>query len=219
MLRRIFKILLFLLVLPYVLTPIYVFIHPPSTLMLEGILTFHKVERDWVGLERISPALIKAVVAAEDSAFCTHHGFDLKQMEKSLRQAEARNRPLKGASTISQQLAKNLFLWHGRSWIRKFLEAPLTLWIELLWPKSTIMETYLNTAEWGDGIYGAEAAAQHYFGVSARALSYAQAVQLATSLPNPIERNAGHPGPAQRQMARQLMGRLKFNAPDVSCLR
>jgi monofunctional biosynthetic peptidoglycan transglycosylase len=208
-----------LLFLPYALALIYPFMRPPSTLMLADWVSFHKVERQWVPLKSISPQLITAVVTAEDGAFCEHWGIDFRQMEKSIEKAQARNKPVKATSTITQQLAKNLFLWQGRSWMRKALEVPLTLWLELTWRKAWILEAYLNVAEWGEGVYGIEAAARHYYGTSAASLSSTQAALLAKTLPNPHERNPIHPGPAQAMMAGQLVFRMEHSAPDLSCIR
>ncbi len=209
--------LLFLL-LPYGLALVYPFMRPPSTLMLADIATFHLPKRQWVPLSKISPHLITAVVSAEDGAFCDHYGIDFKQVEKSIEKAEATNRPVRGSSTITQQLAKNLFLWQGRSWTRKILEAPLTFWLELTWRKTWILEAYLNVVEWDDHVYGIEAAARHYYGTSAASLSTTQAAMLATTLPNPRERSPVRPGPTQKAMAGQLLGRMQHAAPDLSCL-
>lgn len=216
--HRLLKILLFIVLLPYGLSVPYQFIHPPSTLMLYDLLRLDLPERDWVPLSKISPNLKRAVVTAEDSAFCSHWGFDFKQMGKSIERAERSDRAVRATSTITQQLAKNLFLWHGRSWLRKLLEIPLTLWLELTWSKPRILETYLNIAEWDEGIYGAEAAARFHFGTSAASLNTVQAALLATSLPNPIQRSASRPGSTQTAMAAQLVGRMHFNGADISCI-
>jgi monofunctional biosynthetic peptidoglycan transglycosylase len=138
----------------------------------------------WVDLDHVSPQLPIAVVAAEDQNFQTHHGFDLGAISTVLARRGQAGR-MRGASTISQQLAKNLFLWDGRSWLRKGIEAYYTLAIELLWSKRRILEVYVNVVEFGDGIYGAQAAAQRFFGISAAKLSARQAAALASVLPNP----------------------------------
>ena len=217
--QKIILALLLFLLLPYGLALIYPFMRPPSTLMLADIATFHLPKRQWVPLDRISPQLITAVVTAEDGAFCEHFGIDFKQVGKSIEKAQARGRAPKGASTITQQLVKNLFLWQGRSWLRKALEVPLTFWLELTWRKTWILEAYLNVAEWDDGVYGIETASRHYYGISAASLSAKQAALLATTLPNPYERNPVRPGPAQAMMAGQLAFRMQHNAPDLSCIR
>ena len=156
----------------------------------------------WVSWDEISPHLRIAVVAAEDQKFPTHHGFDLQAISHALRDGDG---PQRGASTISQQVAKNLFLWPGRSVLRKGLEAYFTLWIEALWPKRRILETYLNVAEFGPGIFGAEAASRDFFGTSARALSPEQASLLAAVLPSPKRWSAARPSPWVRDRARAIL--------------
>jgi monofunctional biosynthetic peptidoglycan transglycosylase len=146
------------------------------------------VERPWVGIDAISPNLQRAVVAAEDANFCLHWGFDLNAIRTVIEAGEAR-----GASTISQQTVKNAFLWHGRSWLRKALEAVLTPVMEALWSKRRVLEVYLNVIEFDEGVFGAEAAAQHHFGVSAADLTLRQASLLAAVLPAPQQRSASRP--------------------------
>jgi monofunctional biosynthetic peptidoglycan transglycosylase len=157
---------------------------PPTPLMLMRTATGGGMTRDRVPLSAVSPHLRAAVVAAEDNLFCVHRGFDLGSLQDALDDWEAGKRA-RGASTLSMQTAKNLFLWPGRSLLRKGLEAYATVWLELLWPKSRIAEAYLNIAEWGPGIFGAEAAAHTYFGTSADRLSRRQAALMAAVLPNP----------------------------------
>ncbi|MEM1383993.1 MAG: monofunctional biosynthetic peptidoglycan transglycosylase [Pseudomonadota bacterium] len=158
------------------------------------------LSRDWRDLEAMSPEMARAVVAAEDARFCQHYGLDFEAIEKALEEREAGGR-LRGASTLTQQVAKNVFLWHGRSFLRKGLEAGFALTIEVLWPKHRIVEVYLNVAEFGPGVFGAEAAAQHHFGRGAEALTLRQASRLAAALPNPKERDPGNPGPWMRNRA------------------
>lgn len=146
------------------------------------------IERDWVGLEEMPPDLARAVLAAEDANFCDHWGFDLKAIEQALT-ANAKGRRVRGASTVSQQVAKNVFLWQGRSWLRKGLEAGFTVLIETIWTKRRIVEVYLNVAEFDEGVFGAQAAARHYFGRDAAALTLAQAARLAAVLPDPKGRD------------------------------
>ena len=147
---------------------------------------------DWVALDEMSPWLPKAVVASEDANFYEHNGFDFKAIEEAY-EANNRGRRIRGGSTISQQTAKNVFLWPGRSWVRKGLEAYFTVLIELMWPKERIMEVYLNSIEMGPGIYGAQAAAEFYFDRSAERLTKRQAALIAVSLPNPFKRNPARP--------------------------
>lgn len=158
---------------------------PPPTFNMAGTaMQGVEVRKTWVDLKDVSPHIVRAVIAAEDQAFCSHDGFDVKQIQKALDEAE-RGRRLRGASTISQQTAKNVFLFNGGGWVRKGLETWFTFLVENMWSKPRIMETYLNIAEWGDGIYGIEAAAQERFGVSAKKLTQRQAASLAAVLPNP----------------------------------
>jgi monofunctional biosynthetic peptidoglycan transglycosylase len=146
------------------------------------------IERDWVDLEEITPDLARAVMAAEDANFCDHWGLDFDAIEQAL-EASEKGRRLRGASTISQQVAKNLFLWHGRSWLRKGLEAGFALAIEAIWTKRRILEVYLNVAEFGEGVFGVEAAAQHYFKLPAAELTLGRAARLAAILPDPKGRD------------------------------
>lgn len=152
-----------------------------------------KLRQEWRDYAQISPQLALAVVASEDQRFPVHWGFDFKQIKAALDESE-RGRRMRGASTISQQVAKNLFLWNGRSWIRKGAEAWFTLLIEALWPKQRILEVYLNIAEFGPGIYGAEAAAQAFFGKPAARLSRPEAARMAAVLPNPKRMSVARPG-------------------------
>jgi monofunctional biosynthetic peptidoglycan transglycosylase len=158
---------------------------PPPTFNMAGTaMKGVEVRSTWVDLKNISPHLVRAVIASEDQNFCTHDGFDLKEIQKAMQDAE-NGGDLRGASTISQQTAKNVFLWNGGGWFRKGMEAYFTMNVEWMWSKPRIMEIYLNVAEWGDGIYGVEQAAQERFGVSAKDLTPRQAASLAAVLPSP----------------------------------
>ena len=148
-----------------------------------------KIERDWRDLEDMSPDLPRAVMAAEDANFCMHWGFDVAAIEKAI-EANAKGRRMRGASTITQQVAKNVFLWHGRSWLRKGLEAGFALIIEAVWSKRRILEVYLNVAEFDEGVFGAQAAARRYFTANASGLTLNQAARLAAVLPDPKDRDA-----------------------------
>jgi monofunctional biosynthetic peptidoglycan transglycosylase len=164
---------------------LFKYINPPFTpLMLYRLAHREGMHYRWKPLSWMSPFLQQAVLASEDQRFLDHNGFDFNQINEAL-QEYAENKPLRGASTISMQVARNLFLWQGRSWTRKALEAYYTVLIELLWNKQRILETYLNVAEWGKGMFGAEAAALRYFRCSASAVSREQAALLAAVLPNP----------------------------------
>lgn len=195
-----------------VLVVLYRFIAPVTPLMVGQQWSGTAIERRWVPLERISPHLVRAVLVAEDARFCAHRGIDWKAVDAALGDGARR-----GASTITMQLAKNLFLWNGRWWVRKAVEAPIALYIDAVLPKRRILEIYLNVAEWGDGVFGIEAAARQQFGVSAAALSPTQAARLATMLPAPRHRSAAAPGPAHAAMADTLAARM--GGADRSCLR
>jgi monofunctional glycosyltransferase len=168
---------------------------PPATpLMLLRFADGYAINKSWRPLDEISPFLIRTVVAGEDPKFCLHRGFVWDAMGTAWEQYKDRRGRLLGASTISMQTAKNVFLWPGRDWVGKALEAYFTALIELAWGKRRIIEVYLNVVEWGPGIYGAEAAAEHYFHKPAAELSPYEAVRLAAMLPDPIDRSASHPG-------------------------
>lgn len=181
----------------------------PSETVLMGMRarTGQHIQQDWISLDAVSPHLVRAVIAAEDSHFCTHHGFDLEQIRIALREADG-GKALRGASTISQQTAKNAFLWPGRSFARKGLEAWFTALMEAGWSKRRILEVYLNVAEWGDGYFGAEAAAQGRFGKSARDLTAREAALLAAVLPDPAHWRVDPPGPYVNQRATTLQRRM-----------
>ena len=198
MLRRLGRIALFCLsgfVLgSLLLTMLYRYLPPPVTpLMLLRLADGYGIGKSWRPLAGISPNLVRAVMAGEDAKFCRHYGFDWDAIETAWERYESGRGRLLGASTISMQTAKNVFLWPGRDWLRKGLEAYFTVLIELAWGKRRIIEIYLNVVEWGPGIYGAEAAAEHYFRKSAAALNPTEAARLAAVLPDPLDRSARRP--------------------------
>lgn len=185
-----------------VLVLLFKLINPPTNLyqMQEG-WRLGGIERDWVAMDDIAPIMGRSAVAAEDANFCLHWGFDMVAIRAALDEGSGR-----GASTISQQVVKNVFLWQGRSWLRKALEGVLTPVVELFWSKRRILEVYLNIGEFGEGVFGVQAAAQHYFGVDARDLTPTQAARLAAVLPDPKGRNAAKPGPFVRKKTGQIIG-------------
>jgi monofunctional biosynthetic peptidoglycan transglycosylase len=202
-----------------VLTIFYAFMPPVSTLMLARWATFRKVERTYVPIDRISPSLTLAVIIAEDGRFCGHFGVDITEIKDALADGDDLS-DIRGASTITQQLAKNLFLWPGHSFVRKALELPLALWIDLVLTKRRTLELYLNVAEWGpDGVFGAEAGARRAFGKSARDLSRYQAAIMAAALPNPVRRNARSPGPGLRRLAGLYVSRAARSLEADDCVR
>lgn len=204
-------------VLVFALILVYRFVNPPaSMLMLVQGATGTDVEQHWVPLDEISPSLIRAVIVSEDWGFCEHYGIDIKAIEQAIERSGG-GIP-RGASTISMQLTKNLFLWNAKSYVRKAIEVPLTLMIELFWPKWRILEVYLNVAEWGPGIFGAEAAAAYHFGKSAVSLNDRDAAQLAAALPNPMTRDAGDPGPQTARKANVVQSRMRNAGNAAQCV-
>jgi monofunctional glycosyltransferase len=217
-LRRIVRIVVFLLILPYILIFAYLLpVRPVSTLMIADLATFQGYSRQWVGLDDVAPVLVQSVMMSEDGQFCFHDGVDWEQMRGVVDDA-LDGEATRGASTIPMQTVKNLFLWNGRSFLRKALELPLALAADAVWSKRRIMELYLNIAEWGPGIYGIEAASQHYFNIPASKLSRREAAYLAVSLPNPIERNAAKPSSGMRRLASIVERRARASGEYIKCI-
>ena len=176
-------------------------VNPPTTpYILSESRRLGGVSRDWTPMDEIAPVMARSVVAAEDARFCQHWGFDVTAIRAAIDDGGAR-----GASTISQQVVKNVYLWQGRSWPRKAMEAALTPLVEGIWSKRRIVEVYLNVAEFGEGVFGIDAAARNAFGVSPAELTPTQAARLAAVLPNPKERSAANPTPDLRQRAAGIM--------------
>jgi len=179
---------------------LYRFVNPPITpYILQESRRLGGTEREWVWMDQIAPVMARSAVAAEDANFCSHWGFDMDAIRSALEAGGAR-----GASTISQQVVKNAYLWHGRSWVRKALEALMTPVMEAVWPKRRVLEVYLNIAEFDEGVFGIEAASQHYFNVSAAELSAGQAARLAVVLPNPKQRDAANLSPNLQRRANSI---------------
>ena len=199
----------------------YRFIPVPLTWpMARDAIAGRHVERRWMALDAMARSVPRAAIGAEDAHFCEHNGFDFGAMEAAAMR-NANSKKLRGGSTISQQTAKNAFLWPGRSYVRKGLEAWFTVLIEAIWGKPRIMEVYLNIAEMGPGIYGVEAAAQHYFRTSAANLTQTQAARIAAILPQPIKRNAATPGRFVKRYARNIERSARYIGKEGidSCLR
>ena len=176
-------------------------LNPPRTFyMNQEEKRLGAIDYQWIPLEEVAPVVARSVVAAEDANFCQHWGFDMGAIRAALEEGAGR-----GASTISQQVVKNTYLWHGRSWSRKALEAGITPLVELLWSKRRVIEVYLNVAEFDEGVFGIDAAAHHYFGVSPSDLSAVQAARLAMVLPNPKGRSASNPTKAQRKRSARIL--------------
>ncbi len=214
LLRALWLALLALPVLLLLAILLYAFVPVPSTLMLGRWLTLQPVERRWVPLAEISPHLIRAVIAAEDQRYCSHRGVDWVELNAVMEDEEG---PSRGASTLTMQTAKNVFLWPGRSYVRKALEIPLALAIDLAWGKPRVIEVYLNVAEWGEGLYGAEAAAQRSFGKPAARLSPAEAARLAAALPNPLLRDPARPSRGLQAGAARIQRRVGQIGPLGDC--
>lgn len=188
MLRILKKIFLFLFIGQFVYIIALKWIDPPITLtQLGSVLSGDGLKRDYVGYDEMSPNIKLAVISSEDQVFPDHNGFDFKSIKKAMAYNEKKPGRVRGASTISQQVAKNVFLWQGRSWIRKGFEVYFTFMIELIWGKKRILEVYLNVAEMGKGIYGVEAASRTYFSKPAKNLTRREAAMIAAALPNPVK--------------------------------
>ena len=202
---------------------LYRFVPPPMTsLMAIRFAEGRGIDYRWRGMGDISPTLAQAAIASEDAHFCQHHGFDFTAMEKALEHNDRRPGRIRGGSTISQQTAKNVFLWPDRSYVRKGLEAYFTVLIEGLWGKKRIMEVYLNVVEMGSGVYGAEAADQHYFRHSAKRMSTSEASRLVAILPNPLKYKAVNSGAYVQKRAGRVAGQVGLVRADEDlsgCIR
>lgn len=205
------------LVVVAALVLVFRFVDPPgSALMLIRAAGGQEITRTWVPLGAVSSNLMRAVVVSEDARFCTHHGIDIGELRAAIERAK--DGIPRGASTISMQLAKNMFLWPSKSYVRKAIELPLTLFIELVWPKRRIFEVYINIVEWGPGIFGAEAASRHHFDKAASKLDVSEAALLAVSLPNPFDRDPGDPGPKTERLAQRIEQRMHAMTRATQCL-
>lgn len=221
--RPLLTLLLILALIPIGGVVLHRFVPPLFTiLMVQQAAGGQGMDYRWRSLDHISPRLVEAVIAAEDARFCQHHGFDVEAIQKAMEaneRAEQRGSDKRrGASTISQQTAKNVFLWPSRDWVRKGLEVGYTGLIEAVWGKRRIMEMYLNVAEWAPGVYGAEAASRHWFNKSAENLTAREAARLAAILPSPRRYRAADPGPYVRRQASRIqaaMGTVRQQGLDA----
>jgi monofunctional biosynthetic peptidoglycan transglycosylase len=214
-LSRLLRLALIIVCIPLVLTVVYIVVPPVSTLMIYERIVRGPIERDWVPLDRMAPSLPAAAVMSEDGQFCRHRGVDWVQLNKVIDDEDG---PQRGASTIAMQTVKNLFLWNSRSYVRKAFEIPLALYADAVLGKRRVMEIYLNIAEFGPGIFGAEAAARHYFGRPAAELGDLQSALLIAALPNPSARNPGKPGPGMTALATRILGRARMAGGYIDCL-
>ncbi len=216
MMRWILRVVLALTLVAAAALLVQSFIRPVSTPMLARWITGKPVDRRWIPLSAVSPRLIAAVILSEDGQFCHHHGVDLSALREVI---EKRGAPSRGASTLTMQVAKNLFLWPGRSYLRKGLEIPIAVLLDAVWGKRRVLETYFNIAEWGDGVFGAEAAAERDFGKEAASLSTFEAALMASALPNPILRSVTHPSRRHRLLASRLVGMQDLAPSHVACVQ
>ncbi|HXW71446.1 MAG TPA: monofunctional biosynthetic peptidoglycan transglycosylase [Methylocella sp.] len=214
--RALVAVILLAAVVLAALLAAYRFLPPISTLMLARWIEGEAVAREFVPLEHINFSLRASVIASEDSRFCTHNGVDWGALREVMDRSSG---PSRGASTIPMQTVKNLFLWTSRSYIRKGIEIPLALALDIAWPKRRILEVYLNIAEWGHGTFGAEAAARYYFHKGASRLDAWEAALLATALPNPQHRNPAKPSPRHAGLARRIMARAQDLGALADCVR
>ncbi len=198
---QLFRLLCLGFILATAAVVLWAIFNPPLTYyMYQERQRLGTIKQDWTPLEDIAPVTARSVVAAEDANFCQHWGFDVTAIRNAIAAGGAR-----GASTLTQQVVKNVYLWHGRSWLRKALEAGLTPLVEAVWTKRRIVEVYLNVAEFDEGVFGVQAAARHYFGVDASDLNAVQAARLAAILPSPKRRSAARPSDAVRRRAASIL--------------
>jgi monofunctional glycosyltransferase len=218
-LRRIALVLVLLMCALLGSIVLFRFVNPPiTTVMLEEkLIEGQTLKRRWVPLEKISPNLRLAVIASEDGNFCRHWGVDWAAVRDAVNQAKSLS-AVRGASTIPMQVAKNLYLWEHRSYLRKAAEVPLAYAMTVLWPKPRMLEVYLNIAQWGPGVFGAEAASRRYFGKPAASLTRREAVLLAASLPNPLARNPARPSRKLNLIAGAIQKRLPWIAKRADCV-
>ncbi|UDQ89675.1 transglycosylase domain-containing protein [Xanthobacter autotrophicus] len=219
MIRLVLRVVLVLAAIPLLLAVLYNVVNPVSTLMIGRWISGERVERIWMPIEKMSPALVRTVIASEDASFCHNIGIDIAELREAIEKADDLE-DTRGASTIPMQIAKNLFLWPGRDYIRKAIEMPLAIWLDLVVSKRRLIEIYLNIAEWGpNGEFGVEAAARRAFGIPAAQVDARQAALLAVMLPNPHRRDAGNPTAGVQRLAARLQARVPKEGPElVACL-
>lgn len=196
---------------------VFRYVDPPfSNLMLLQRMSGEVLVQKWLPIDRMPAQIIRAIIVSEDGRFCVHGGIDLKAIEIAIE--TSKDGTPRGASTITMQVAKNLYLWPSKSYVRKALEVPITLAIEAMWSKRRIFEVYANIAEWGPGVFGVEAAAGYHFGKSAGRVSEREAALLAVALPNPVTRDAGDPGPGTERLANTIQSRMRAQSRAASCI-
>jgi monofunctional glycosyltransferase len=210
----------FIIAWPFIMTFVYALLPPPiSNLMIGRLLHGSGLHKQWISLDQMSPNLPRAVISSEDARFCSHHGVDWVEFQDAMGEVfDDQEGPTRGASTISMQTAKNLFLWDGHSVVRKVLEMPVAYWMDFIWTKHRMLEVYLNIVEWAPGVYGAEAASQLHFKKSAANLTRREAALLAAVLPNPIKRSAGKPSRRVQSIASRIQFRMAGIDGYLTCI-
>lgn len=216
--RKLIMFCIFLFLLPYFLVLIYAVIPPISLPVIGSFFSMEETHWRWRSFDNISPALPRAIISAEDGRFCVHNGVDWEALEKSYERYEKRGKMKHGASTIAMQTAKNLFYWYLPTMLRKPLEIPMAVWIDFLWSKQRVIEVYMNIAQFGRGIYGAEAASQIYFKKPARNLSYSEAARLASILPSPEKRNPAKPSGYVKKYSGSIKARAVGSGEYTTCI-
>jgi monofunctional glycosyltransferase len=218
--KRLFLLIFTLLLLPYFLVVLYSLIPPISLPVIGKAVTFQDVHWRWRSIDNISPSLPRAIISAEDGRFCEHNGVDWEALEKSLKRYEKRKKMKHGASTIHMQIAKNLFYWPLPTLLRKPLEIPTALWIDMMWSKQRVIEVYMNIAQFGKNVYGAEAAARYYFNKSANELNSNESARLASILPSPVKRNAAKPSKYVKKYSGSIKARAaRSGGKYIACIR
>jgi monofunctional biosynthetic peptidoglycan transglycosylase len=214
--RKIRKVFLILLVAQLVYIIILKWVDPPITItQLSNWMAGYGLKRDYVDIDDMSPNVRLALIASEDQLFPDHNGFDMTSIKEAWSERNKKHKRIRGASTISQQVAKNVFLWQGRSWVRKGLEAYTTFMIELIWGKKRILEMYLNVSEMGKGIFGVEAASRFYFNKSAKKLNRTEAAMIVACLPNPKRIRVKPPSAYVNERAQQIILQMSYLEPDA----
>ncbi len=210
----------FVVAWPIMMTLVYTIVPPPfSNLMILRLFSGNGITKDWVSIDNMSPYLPRAVITSEDARFCEHNGVDWVEFQGVIDDVfDDDEGPIRGASTISMQTAKNLFLWDGRNFIRKGLEIPMAYWMDFVWSKRRMIEVYLNIVEWAPGVYGAEAASEFHFHKPVSKLSRREAALLAAVLPNPIKRKAGKPSKRVNFIANRILLRMTGMDSYLTCI-
>lgn len=216
--KKLIMTCIFLFLLPYFLVLIYSFLPPISIPVIGSAISMQETHWKWRSFDNISQSLPRAIISAEDGKFCEHNGVDWEALEKSYKRYEKRGKMKHGASTIAMQVSKNLFYWPLPTMLRKPLEIPMAVWIDFVWSKQRVIEVYMNIAQFGKGVYGAEAAAQYYFKKPSSKLTSAEAARLASILPSPVKRNAAKPSGYVKKYSGSIKARAAGSREYTSCI-